>query len=299
MRQIARGRSRANGREVYRRWMAALVVGALALVAGCGDDDGGGSRAQEPPVLVVDRAHDPERTADYLRLIFVPASVPVTTLGAPGAARVFVSATDYFTPPLALDEVADFVGVPDVADRDLVALRCAPADPAALDARLASWPALFEVIRADLGGQYTCPPPAGAPPENAVYCVAAAYQDEPSTVVARALATALEFGAGLLEDPATADVVRRRYGVYPGYSGLGLAVRGSASSPPLTAAETLRDAVASEYLARNVSLAAGGCRCLRVPPYEGRAMDPLDPRFIDQAGGLGACREAPRLRFAQ
>lgn len=291
-------RDSTTGRVRDRGWLAALLVGALALAGGCGDDGGGGSAAPAAPVLTVDRSHDPERTGDYLRLVFVPASVPVTTLGAPGAVRVFVAASDYFIPPLALDEVADFVGVPDVADRDLVALRCAPADPAALDARLATWPTLFDVIRADLGGQYACPPPAGAPPENAVYCIAAAYQDDASVVVARALATALEFGAGLLEDPATAEVTRRRYGVYPGYSGLGLAVRGSSASPPLTAAETLRDAVATEYLARNITLADAGCHCIRVAPYEGRAMDPLDPRFIDRAGGFGSCRQVSRLRIA-
>ena len=275
-----------------------VLVGVLALT-GCGDDHDGASAAPEAPALVVDRSHDPEQVGDYLRIIFVPASVQVTTLGAPGAVRVFVAATDYFTPPLALDEVEDFVGVPDVPDRDLVALRCTPAAAATLDARFASWPALFDVIRADLGGQYTCPPPAGAPPENAVYCTAAAYDDQPSVVVARALSTALEFGAGLLEDPATANVVRGRYGVYPGFSGLGLAVRGSASNPPMTAAETLRDAVSAEYLARNASLADAACDCIRVAPYEGRAMDPLDPQFIREAGGSGTCRTVPRLRFAK
>jgi hypothetical protein len=281
----------------WRRMAWGVLLGALLLAGGCGDD-GGGATARQAPVLTVDASHDPERVGDYLRIFFVPASVQVTTLGAPGAVRVFVAGTDYFTPPLALDEVADFVGVPDADALDLVALRCAPDDPAPLDARFATWPALFEVIRADLGGQYPCPPPAGAPPENAVYCIAAAYQDQPSTVAARVLATAFEFGAELLEDPATAAVVRRRYGVYPGYSGLGLAVRGSASNPPLTAADTLRGAVATEYLARNVSLADGGCHCLRVPPYAGRGMDPLDPRFIERAGGVGSCRQASRLRFA-
>ena len=117
--------------------------------------------------------------------------------------------------------------------------------------------------------------------------------------MARALANALEFGAELLEDPGTANVVRMRYGVYPGFSGLGLTVRGSASSPALTAAETLRDAVSAEYLVRNATLADAGCECIRVAPYDGRAMDPLDPRFIRDAGGAGTCHSVPRLRFAQ
>lgn len=283
----------------YERRMAITRLARVALlcllVAGCGDADRPPGR--EAAALLVDRSHDPQRVEDYLRLIFVPASVDVTTLGAPGAARVFVAASAYFTPPLALAEVADFLGVPDAADRDLVALRCRPDDGDALDARWATWPELFAVIRADLGSQYTCPPPPDAPAENAVYCIAAAYADDPDTVVARPLATALELGAGLLEDPATAAVARQRYGVYPGFSGLGLSVRGSASDPALTAAETLRDAVSPEYLVRNVALAAGGCRCIRVAPYAGRAMDPLDPRFIARAGDLGTCRAVPRLRF--
>jgi hypothetical protein len=179
-------------------------------------------------VLLVERSHDPERVNDYLRLVFLPASVVPTRLGGPNAVRVFVAASTYFTPALALDEVASFLGVPDAVDQDLVGIRCKPDDPAALDARPATWPHLFEIIRVDLGGQFTCPPPPGAPPENAVYCVAAAYDDKPETVISRALAAALEFGAGLLEDPATAESVRRRYGVYPAFSGLGLTVMGSA-----------------------------------------------------------------------
>lgn len=278
---------------MIRRLAFALL--AVAPLAGCADPDR--PMPPETPALLVGRSHDPEQVGDYLRLIFVPASVDVTTLGAPGAVRVFVAASDYFAPPLALDEVADLLGVPDAPTRDLVALRCTPDDAAALDARFATWPALFQIIRADLGGQYSCPPPPGGSPENAAYCLADAYRDTPSVVVARALATALEFGAGLLEDPATAEVVRHRYGVYPGFSGLGLTVRGSGSSPALDAGETLRDVVPPEYLVRNAPLADGGCRCIRVPPYEGRAMDPLDPRFVARAGDLGACRVVPRLRF--
>jgi hypothetical protein len=278
-----------------RRRVAGLVL-CCALLAGCGDDDNGSAPA-ETPALLVERAHDAERTNDFLRIAFLPASVEPTTLGAPGAVRVFVAASPYFIPALALAEVAAFLGTPEVADLDFVGMRCQPAEPAALAARLATWPQVFDIIRADLGGQYSCPPPAAAPPENAVYCIAAAYVDQPDAVVARPLAAALEFGAGLLEDGATADIVRRRYGIHPAFSGLGLSVLGSADGHPLSAAESLQRAVSPEYLVRNATLGAGGCRCIRVAPYPARGMDPLDPQFISQQGDLGRCRAVPKLRF--
>lgn len=275
------------------------LIACLALLAGCGDDGDQPAKQPDTPALIVDRSHDVERTTDFVRIIYVPASVEVTTLGAPSAVRVFVGASTYFIPALALTEVAAFLGVPDAAELDFVAMRCQPDDAVALDVRFATWPHVFEIIRDDLGGQYVCPPPAGAPPENAVYCLAAAYADDSATVVARPLATALEFGAELLENSAAADVVRRRYGIYPGFSGLGLTISGSASGQPLNAADTLQAAIVPEYLVRNATLADGGCRCIRVAPYANRAMDPLDPRFISEQGDLGRCRAVPKLRFAR
>ena len=280
-------------------WVTRLVMlAAAALLAACGGDGNGSGSVGQAPALIVDRSHDVERTNDFLRIIFLPAGVEPTTLGAPSAVRVFVGASAYFLPALALAEVADFFGAPDVTDRDLVALRCRPNDPAALDARLASWPQVFSIIRSDLGEQYTCPPSTGAAPENAVYCLALAYADDADRVVARPLATALEFGAGLLEDTASAGVVRTRYGIYPAFSGLGLSVKGSADGQPINAEEALQAAVSPEYLVRNATLADGGCRCIRVAPYATRSMDPLDPRFISQAGDLGRCRSVAKLRFA-
>lgn len=277
--------------------LRATLLGLALLVAACGDSSSGGTRS-EAPARLVDGSHDALATADFLRLVFVPANVQVTTLGGPRAVRVFVGASAYFSPPLPLDEVAAYFGVPDTAALDLVAMRCAPPDNGAVDARFASWPHVFDVIRADLGGQYSCPPPSGAPPENSVYCVAAGYSDPALHVVPRGLANALLAGAGLLEDAATAEVMRVRYGIYPSFSGLGLTVAGSGDGRAFTAADSLAAAVSPEYLLRNATLAEAGCRCIRVAPYDGRADDPLDPRFIDQRGGAGTCRSVTRLRRA-
>ncbi|MDX2166310.1 MAG: hypothetical protein SF182_04580 [Deltaproteobacteria bacterium] len=276
---------------------ATVLAGLALLVGACGDGSSGGARA-ETPARLVDGSHDALATADFLRLIFVPSSVQVTTLGGPRAVRVFVAASSYFTPALPLDEVAAYLGVPDNPALDLVALRCTPSPDSAVDARFASWPHVFDIVRADLAGQYTCPPPSGAAPENSVYCVAAGYSDPPLHVVARGLGSALLTGAGLLEEAATAEVMRVRYGIYPSFSGLGLTVAGSGDGRAFSAADSLAAAVSPEYLLRNASLADAGCRCIRVAPYDGRADDPLDPRFIEQRGGQGSCRSVSRLRRA-
>jgi hypothetical protein len=77
-----------------------------------------------------------------------------------------------------------------------------------------------------------------------------------------------------------------------------LSVKNSGDGRPFSAADALQAAVSPEYLVRNATLADGGCRCIRVAPYSMRSMDPLDPRFIRQAGDLGRCQSVPRLRFA-
>lgn len=60
------------------------------------------SAAQQPPAPVV--ISDNVREAlpnDYLRVIFVPAGVTVTTLSRPGSLRAFVTATPLYEPPLS------------------------------------------------------------------------------------------------------------------------------------------------------------------------------------------------------
>jgi hypothetical protein len=63
----------------------------------------------------------------------------------------------------------------------------------------------------------------------------------------------------------------------------------------MTSQEILVESVSSEYILKNVSLAAAGCRCISIPPYPGRSSDRLDPEFIAQAGGDGACVQVDKL----
>ncbi len=87
----------------------------------------------------------------------------------------------------------------------------------------------------------------------------------------------------------------KRYGIYPAFSGLGYAVKGSGSGAPMGAGEALQRSVAPEYLLKNTTLADASCFCLIVSPYNGRSSDPLDVDFVAQKGGFGECTSASRL----
>lgn len=63
----------------------------------------------------------------------------------------------------------------------------------------------------------------------------------------------------------------------------------------MTSEQILVKSVSSEYVLKNVSLSAAGCRCISVPPYAGRSNDPFDPDFIAQFGGDGSCKTVDRL----
>ena len=150
----------------HKRGRTAFIVVALPLVflillsASC-DEGGGGKNRSEPVAAVVERSRDANQTNDFLRLIFLPANVVPTTLGRPDALRVFVSVTSYFEPPLPLFKTADLFGIL-VGDTqrqlDVVALRCIPEEPVAVEPSLATWPRVFGLLASDLGGEFTCPP---------------------------------------------------------------------------------------------------------------------------------------------
>lgn len=271
------------------------LLACLPLLASC-DSSASATPAQaQAPASIADAARDPQQSNDFLRLVFLPAGVePSDRLGAPSAVRVFSGASAMFDPPLSLEEVADFFGIFPAADRELVAMRCSPRQRTALDARLATWPEAIAVIQEDLGARYTCPPQPGSA-ENEVYCLAASFVDEPRVVAAQALSAALTVGAQIFADAGRAEVLRRRYGIFPAFTGLGYAGKGSSSGAPSTANDTLRESVVPEYLLINATLADAGCSCIRVAPYDGREQAPLSIGFIDRQGGYGECTRVSRL----
>lgn len=256
-----------------------------------------------PPVLLVDISREPRSFGNLFRFSFIsdPTIVP-TTLNRTNANRAFMTASYFFMPPLSVGDAVQYVGLADEPEHNFAAYRCKPRSEAQLDALdpvLATWPNVFEIIRQDFGSTYSCPggqAPDGATVDNQLLCLANEFVDTPTSEVTVGLDRMFDVAAQIFADPALTAEVSRLYGIAPAFSGLGYAVKGSANAAELTTDEAIRNLIAPEYLVRNVSFPEANCRCILVPPYPGRAEDPIDPDFVWRAGGSETCRIVHRLR---
>ena len=282
----------------------ALVIGALLLVVW-----GSAVNSTMPPVTTVAAAEnspatvaDKTRTSDaatgfasindFTRIIYVNPTQSVTSIGKNNNVqkRAFMSATIYYEPALPVQDDVRYVGNDINAAYDLVAMRCRPRDRTKTQATLATWPNVFKALVDDLGYSSTaCPAAPGDTVDKKVYCAAFSFSDQSNTQVPLTLAAMMNAGVALLQltggafqptgSTSGANVLYDLYGIGYGFSGLGYSVKNSYLSGhnvPLTSAQALAQSVVPEYLVMNVSLADGGCRCIRVKPYSNR-----DERFID------------------
>lgn len=240
---------------------------------------------------------------DYLRVTFVPAGVAVTTLSRPGSLRAFATATPLYFPPLKLAEFPTYSGLVNDDKSVLVAMRCRPQNPDAVDAVLATWPNVFAAIQRDVPlGADACVQPTD--PAIQMACFAKAFTDTPAAAVPTALAHTFSY-AGTLYDAdhaALAQWLQRNYGIYPAFAGTGYSVKDSyylSNTQPMTSEQMLVKSISSEYVLKNVSLSDAGCHCISVPPYDGRSNDRLDPEFISHAGGNGVCKTVDKLAVTE
>lgn len=236
---------------------------------------------------------------DYLRISYMPASVEVTSLARPGAVRGFATATPMFTPALRVADVPAYSGLVNNDQNDLVAMRCQPPKPDVVDAVLATWPGVFAALARDIPvAADACTKPSAEVPTQ-LACYARSFSDPPGTAVPLVLEHAFRSAAVLFDADHTAQAqwLRQNYGIFPAFSGLGYSVKDSYSldTQPMTAEQILVKSASSEYILKNVSLHAAGCRCVRVPPYPGRSAARLDPAWIAAAGGDGVCKVIPEI----
>ena len=277
---------------------ALSLLAAVLLASGCAAHRVQTVVAPPPPVVVAGLVRE-ALPNDYLRVSFLPAGVEVTSLSRPGALRAFATATPLFSPPLKLADLPAYSGLVNNDSNMLVAMRCRPQHPETVDALLATWPNVFLAIQRDVP---LAPGACDATPADAaaqVACYAAAFSDLPAASVPPSLARTFSYAAVLFDGSHTAQAkwLKDNYGIFPAFSGMGFSVKDSYSldTQPMTAQQILVKSISSEYILKNVSLAAAGCRCIAVPPYSGRSAEPLDPEFISRAGGEGACVQVERL----
>jgi hypothetical protein len=291
-----------------------LVTFPLAIVMGATLLFGSVARAQashetknagEDAARITDDLRE-ETPNDFLRVTFVPAGVSVTTLARPGALRAFATATAFYLPPLPLKEFPLYSGLVNDDTKTLIALRCRPAKPEAVDAVLATWPNLFHAIERDVHRDPAeCAAAAASPatdPALQAFCFAHSFSDPAGSTVPRTLAATFDYAAQAFdpEHKPLADWLHSQYGVFPAFSGLGFSVKDSyfLDTQPMSTAQLLAKSISPEYVLKNVSLKEAGCSCISVAPYPGRADDLLDPEFIRKAGGDGECREVKSLKSA-
>ena len=279
-----------------------LVLGVIALLgSGCAIHRVPAVTTIAAPITVSNTVREADPN-DYLRVSFLPAGVPVSSLSRPGAMRAFATATLLYSPPLKLADFPAYSGLINNDANVLVAMRCRPERPEAVDALLATWPNVFLAIQRDVPIDAHVCASAPADPAQQAACFAKAFVDPPSTAVPTSLANTFQYAAELFDahHTALAKWLKDNYGIFPAFSGIGYSVKDSyfLDTQPMTSQQILVKSISSEYILKNVSLPAAGCRCISVPSYPGRSNDPLDPDFIASAGGNGMCKEVKKLALA-
>jgi hypothetical protein len=287
------------------RLFCIFIAALLILSANCSAQASHeAKKVAKDPARITDALRE-ETPNDFLRVTFVSAGTSVTTLARPGALRAFATATAFYLPPLPLKDFPLYSGLINDDTKTLVALRCRPVHPEAVDAVLATWPNLFHAIERDVHRDPAeCTAVSGtSEPELQAFCFALAYADPPGSTVPPTLAATFEYAAVAFDAQhmLLASWLRSQYGVFPAFSGLGFSVKDSyfLDTQPMSSGQLLVKSVSPEYVLRNASLKEAGCSCISVAPYPGRAEDRLDPKLIAKAGGDGECKAVKSLTHSR
>lgn len=291
-----------------------VYVGLLALLlitASCSTNGSSSEPGEEAPAIVTEESRDTNETFDFIRILNFTTDTFPTALGRPDAKKVFMGASVFFAPPVPIGKLATFFGIPLNAANDIFVIRCIPGDPDSLDAMLATWPNVFEIIQEDLSQSFgfTCPPDEMLEGDeltlNELFCIADGFEDVGFTdsdgnfVVSTTIENALSLGASLFTDINISAQLSRRYGIFTVFSGLGFAVNGALENVVTNSAEVLQQSVVPEYLVNNASFVDADCSCIHVQAGNWTENDLLDVNFILTNGGFGECSTVDRLGFAK
>src|SRR5271165_5390993 len=134
----------------------------------------------DDPAVITDNSRNPPfQVDDFLRLVYVPASIPVTTPGTPSQKRSFFGDTRFYMPPISSAQIIAYAGSTVNDNADLVAMRCRPSNQSVVDPGLAIWPNLARFVQQDFPPT-TCPASSGASTQAKAYCLSQQFQDTPN-----------------------------------------------------------------------------------------------------------------------
>ncbi len=250
---------------------------------------------QLSPAVITNDSRNQPFGDNFIRLIYVPHGLSVTTLGKPGASRAFFGNSRFYSPPLSASQIVDFFGGTTNGAFDLVAMRCQPSNINLVDPELATWPKVAQFLLDDLTPAPSCP---GSSTSDQAYCLAKNFEDPSNQPLILSLFNAISFAKDLysINNFDGGNLINALYGIGNSSSGLGFSVKGSANQS-FSAEQTLVNSVVPEYLLKNVTLAQANCRCVQLPAYNGRDQQPLSITFVWNRGSLdgGACRTVKRI----
>lgn len=297
----------------YKKRFVFVFVGLLVFFltsVSCSTDVSSKEPGEEAPAIVTEKSRDTNETNDFFRILNFTTPVFPTGLGRPDAVKVFMGASIFFDPPVPIGKVGRYFGIPLRTDRDIFVVRCIPGNPKSLDAKLATWPNVFEIIEEDLSQNFNfmCPPDEMLDDDestlNQLFCMVDGFEDVGFTnsrgqfLVSTTIENALSLGASLYDDTDISDQLESRYGMFTVFSGLGFAVNEALDNVVTSSAVVLQQSVVPEYLVNNTTFVNADCSCIHVQSGNWTENDLLDLDFVLQNGGFGECSTVNGLGFA-
>lgn len=269
-----------------------IVLATSAPAEAQGACKPGGPRVS--PALLTDISKNPDLADDFLRFGYLDVGTVPTRIARPNSIRAFMTYAQFFEPAVRIEQAVRYVGLEPEAARTFLAIRCEQPNLDVLQPVLAKWPEVFDAILQDFGTGVTCPPTTSTA-ANELVCLVRTFEDTPTTTASEALGNLYDLASAITGDPTLQAFIDTQYGIGRGFSGLGLAVKGSGvKGLEFTAEGVLDGAIVPEYLVENALIAAAGCHCILVPPYAGRDEARLDPDFVWNVG-TPECRTVQHL----
>jgi len=241
---------------------------------------------------------DEKNVNDFFRMFFLPTNSKFSNkLGRPDAERVFVAPSNVFEKTMPLGAVAKYLGNDFRAIEDVYLLKCNPHDTRVLDARLATWSNIFELIEQDFQvSEADCQSDKPKTIEEMASCVARKYTaTSPGDLALDSLVNMYK-GASELYSKKLGRFLKNEYGITEkSFIGTGHIVSGTGGDKRFRANDLLVGANIPEYLVKNVPISEGSCKCIVVTPYSERQGQLFNISVFSEINDIGKCHETNKL----